>query len=204
MTIKSVRKSSAEDQWRIELSDGSVFSFSIFYLPQSCINLLDCDNVEGREISDEEAESFYFSSACLRAEKKALQLIARAEQNTFKLKQKLGKQGHDSKCVKAVIERLVEHGILDDSRYAALWLESRISLQAVSPLRLRTGLSSRGIGQDIIKPLLKEFLDEEKEQKLLERYAQKLMRKNDFDSLRYKLKSEGFSSFAINGFFESL
>ena len=151
-------------------------------------------------------------SPCLGAEKKALELIKRAEQNTFTLRHKLEKRGYDSKCINTVIEKLCETGLLDDSRYAELWLESRIYRGAASsPLRLIAGLSSRGIARDIIDDVLKKTLDEEKELKLIENYAKKIMRKNNYDlndpdsahSFRYKLKNEGFSSSAINNFFEN-
>ena len=151
-------------------------------------------------------------SPCLGAEKKALELIKRAEQNTFTLKYKLEKRGYDSKCNNAVIEKLCEAGILDDSRFAELWLESRIYRGiAVSPLRLFAGLTSRGIEADIIKKVLKKVLDEEKEAQLLSHYIEKLMRNeksyqeisSNGNYLRYKLKNEGFSSAAIDNFFEN-
>ena len=151
-------------------------------------------------------------SSCLGVEKKALELIKRAEQNTFTLRYKLEKRGYDSKCIDTVIEKLCEAGLLDDNRYAELWLESRIYRgAAASPLRLIAGLSSRGIARDIIEAVLKKTLNEETEQKLIENYAKKIMRKNNYDlndpnslySFRYKLKNEGFSSSSINNFFEN-
>jgi SOS response regulatory protein OraA/RecX len=165
------------------------------------------------ETSPSEQEDSPFAAACLRAEKTALHLIARAEQNVSGLSRKLEKRGHDSACIQTVIARLCEAGLLDDRRYARLWLGVRINRQASSPRRLFAALCSRGIDHDDAEAALKETLDDETEQRLLERYAHKLQLKRtngeDDDSaaacrsLRYALKSEGFSSAVIQCFFDN-
>ncbi|MCL1931585.1 MAG: RecX family transcriptional regulator, partial [Treponema sp.] len=109
-----------------------------------------------------------------------------------------------------------ETGLLDDRRYARLWLESRIARQASSPRRLLAALRARGIDRRDAEAALKETLNDDAERQLLERYVQKLRRKGAFSvntdsvnadsedadsadnrSLRYALKSEGFSSLTI-------
>jgi regulatory protein len=168
---------------------------------------------ESPETSPSEQEDSPFALACLRAEKTALHLIARAEQNVSGLSRKLERRGHDSACIQTVIARLREAGLLDDRRYARLWLGSRIDRQASSPRRLFAALCSRGIDHDDAEAALRETFDDDAEQRLLERYAQKLQRRRsdgeDEDSaaarrsLRYALKSEGFSSAAIQCFFDN-
>jgi regulatory protein len=169
--------------------------------------------VESPETNLSEKDNSPFGAACLRAEKTALHLIARAEQNTFGLSRKLAKRGHESACIQTVIARLCEANLLDDRRYARLWLGARINQRAASPRRLFAALCSRGIDHDDAEAALKETLDDETEQQLLERYVHKLQlrRKNNEDdspaaarrSLRYTLKSEGFSSAAIQCFFDN-
>ena len=205
MSLTIVSLKSETGVLRIELSDGSLFSFKSCYLSSPYI----VDGyVAGREINADEEEAFRFASACLRAEKRALQLIARAEQTIFGLSRKLQKRGHDHDCIRAVVAQLCELNLLDDRRYARLWLESRISRQATSPRRLLAAIRSRGIDRHDAEAALKETLDAEAERLLLDRYVQKLRRKgavaDDIDndpailrSLRYTLKNEGFSSLAI-------
>jgi len=208
MTIISIRHESDEGLRRIELSDGSLFSLKTCYLPAVFIDLRESNTTDGIEISEVEEENLRFASACLRAEKAALRLIARAEQTTLGLTRKLEKRGHDSACVRGVISQLCESGLLDDKRYARLWLDARISRQSTSPRRLLIALSARGIDRDDTAFALKEALDDEAEFLLLKRYAEKLRRKrksnsdNDDDShsIKYLLKSEGFSSLAIQRF----
>jgi len=202
LTIVSLK--SGTDVSRIELSDGSLFSFKDCYLSGAFAadSYAIGGYAAGGEISADEEEAFRFASACLRAEKRALQLIARAEQNVFGLSRKLKKRGHESECIRAVVARLCELDLLDDRRYARLWLESRVSRQATSPRRLLAAIRSRGIDRHDAEAALKETLDDEAELRLLERYAQKLRRKGASEGanaapLRYTLKSEGFSSRAI-------
>ena len=213
MTIVSVEvrtEGSGIDQGlrRIELSDGSLLTIRICYLPPVF------DITASSEIGETGEESIRIASACVRAEKKALQLISTAEQNTFGLTRKLEKSGHDKACIRAVIDRLCELKLLDDKRYARLWVESRICRLATSPRRLLIGLCARGIDRDDSESALKNTIDTETELLILKRFAEKLQRKKKFSgsrndasgdarrALKYTLKSEGFSSAAIQQFFE--
>ena len=198
ISIKSEAKSlSAGDQQRIELSDGSLFSFRNCYLPAD----VKPDITEGSEITAAEETAFRFASACLRAEKTALHLIARAEQCTRGLTRKLEKRGHDAACVKAAVSRLIELNLLDDLRFARLWLESRMYLTR-SPRRLLSALAGRGIDRDTAEAALKSVLDEETELAMLSRFAKKHSRKALKQPLKYLLKSEGFSPQAIQKYFD--
>ena len=153
------------------------------------------------------------TSDLVQAEKAALRLIARAEQNVSGLSRKLLKKGYDSECVQAVIEKLCETGLLNDRRYARLWLESRIARQASSPLRLLSALRARNINRHDAECALDETLDDEAELQLLHRFAEKLQRRqirkghdDDSDSaqpLQYILRSEGFSQKAIQSYFDN-
>ncbi|MCL2190705.1 MAG: recombination regulator RecX [Treponema sp.] len=218
MTIVSV-KTGADWELRVAgLSDGSSLSFRVCYLSPDLVDTSLCthesaDTIEGRELSPDEVASLRFAAACLDAEKAALQLIARAEQTVFGLGQKLAKRGHDSACSKTVIARLCGQGLLDDFRYARLWLDSRVSRGGSSPMRLLAALRAKGIGREDAESAMREALDDEAEQRLLERFAQKRqggkygtdlrhMEDSARRSLKYLLKSEGFSSQAIGRLFE--
>lgn len=147
-------------------------------------------------------------SALIRAEKAALRLIARAEQCSQGLARKLEKRGHDTACIAEVISGLSEKKLIDDRRYAQLWLESRLRFTR-SPRRLLSSLFARGIERDLAESALKTVFDEEAEFALLSRYVKKHSRKKteqnsaeNTRSLRFLLKSEGFSHQAIERFFD--
>jgi len=162
-----------------------------------------------REIASGDEAAMCQASACLRAEKTALRLIARAEQCTNGLRLKLEKKGYETACIDTVIDRLTSLQLLDDSRFARLWLTSRIRLPR-SPKRLFTALRARGIDHDDAGAALKNVLDDDAEYAMLLRFVRKYMRKtarkNESEdvirSLKYMLKSEGFSSVAIQRYLE--
>ena len=148
----------------------------------------------------------------VRAQEAALRLIARAEQNIFGLSRKLKKRGYEAACIQAVISGLCEAGLLDDRRYACLWLESRMG-RSSSPWRLQTALRNRGIDQSDTEYAMQKVLDEDAEFQLLQRYIQKLKRKGkikntedpaSLQSIKYLLKSEGFSSSGIQRFLDEI
>ena len=137
------------------------------------------------------------TASFLRAEKTALRLVARAEQNTGGLARKLERRGHDSAVVSEVISRLCEQNLLNDTRFAVLWLQSRLRF-ARSPRRLLSSLCAKGIDRDTAETALKTVLNEDTETALLERFAKKYARGTH--PIKYLLKSEGFSIAAINKF----
>jgi len=150
-----------------------------------------------------------FAASCSKAEKAALKLIARAEQSSLGLTVKLQQRGFDDAVAKAVVSALKRQNLLDDKRYAELWIRSRISIgKAQSPKWLLASLAKRGIDRDSSKMVLNEILDDEAEYALLLKYLEKiesLNKKKALDKreslLKNQLKYEGFSKDALDRYF---
>ncbi|MDR2371309.1 MAG: recombination regulator RecX [Treponema sp.] len=212
MTIVSVKAGTAgeisgrAEIRRIELSDGTLFSFKTSYLPSflSGDSLYARGSAEGRELSDGEAEALRFAAACLRAERAALRLIARAEQSYSGLTRKLKRGGHENPCIRAVLGHLSELGVVNDGRFAEFWLISRLSMRTGSPRALLSSLRNRGIAGGDAEAALKKVLDADAELALLERYAEKnnLTEQGEWSFICSKLKFEGFSPAVIQRFRE--
>jgi regulatory protein len=99
----------------------------------------------------------------------------------------------------------MELDLVDDRRYAKLWLKSRVARGKKGPRTLETTLRAKGIDRKTAASALKTALAGDGEAKLLERCAKKVMERKQqgFDAeLRFFLKREGFSSAAIEAFFE--
>lgn len=179
---------------KAEFSDSSPLVFSKEYLPEG----FDPGLLEsGQELQSPEEEIFRHAAACYRAEKTALRLIARAEQNSFGLRAKLERRGCKTKVAKAVVSRLLERNLLDDQRYAELWIRSRLSTRKkISPRRLEISLRRKGIDRDSLRKALENSLGPEIEYNLLVNY----MKNASFP--RSYLKHEGFSGDLIEKYFE--
>ena len=210
MTVLSLKteNSRVDGVVTVELSDGSSFLMQIDYLdmekdPSASFAVA---NYTGRELSSGEEEAFRFAAVCYQAEKTSLRLIARAEQSSFGLVAKLERRGFGANAAKAVVSCLLKRNLLDDERYAELWIRSRLTItKAPSPQWLLAALSKRGISRNSSSKAIEKVLDPETEYNLLLRYLSKARhpkRKKAF-STRVQLKHEGFSSAALDRYFDS-
>jgi regulatory protein len=202
MTVVSVKPGTGPETVRIELSSGSLFSFKTVYIPPFYQN--ESLYAPGKELSPDEEGIIFFAAACYRTERIALRLIARAEQSAFNLARKLERRGHSSSSVRAVLSRLRELEIVNDKRYAELWIRSRLARRAESPRSLTTALRGRGIDKEDIRTALKSALNAENEWTLLQRYLLKHRLSPDGrdTSLKFRLKSEGFSGSILDRYWE--
>jgi len=134
-----------------------------------------------------------------KAERAALRLIARAEQCSNGITRKLERRGCDKDSIREVVSRLCELDLINDSRYARLWLQSRLRF-ARSPMRLLSSLCARGIDHDDAQTALNTVLDEDAELVMLAKYIKKYG-KNKTQPIKFILKSEGFSTTSIKKYF---
>jgi regulatory protein len=202
MTIVAIKSGTGADIRRVELSDGSLFSFKTCYLPSVFFD--DAHYTPGRDISPGEEESFRFASSCLRGEKAALRLVSRAEQTSLGLRRKLEKAGYSPSCVRAVLARLEELGIVDDSRYARLWLRARLASKAEGPRRLLAALRHRGIPRQDAEKVLRSVLDPAEERALLEKFIKKNRLSGEEPNIGNILRGEGFSPLLIREYRENI
>ena len=215
MTIISLKTENfrADKVVKAEFSDGSSFIFTTDYLPEGRVpeGKISGDKPEsvlfepGRELSSGEEETFRFAAACYRAERIALRLIARAEQNSLALTAKLERRGFDAAVAKTVVSRLFDRNLLNDGRYAESWIRSRLALRkAPSPQWLLAALGKRGIKREFSLKALKKTLDPETEYALLLRYLEKIRfsKSGKAFSLKAELKYQGFSSTSLERYFE--
>ncbi len=85
----------------------------------------------------------------------AMDLLARREHGRVELTRKLRQRGASPEHIESALDRLVEEGLLSESRY----LESFVSSKAHSgygPLRIREELGQRGLQRGDIEQALRE------------------------------------------------
>jgi SOS response regulatory protein OraA/RecX len=213
LTIESVEP--GQGTLKLSLDDGSVVTIGTAYLPPELPEAFFC---AGAIIADEKGNALDCTAACLAAEQAALRLIARAEQCTAKLARKLQQRRHKPDAIRFVLERLTELGLVDDARYAELWLKPRISRGSKGPRVLLAALQNRGIDRETARAALDVSLMPDAEAALLLRclakYRNALSKTNtlkreygEHDEKRQRrmfLKAEGFSAAAIEEYEDSL
>jgi regulatory protein len=129
------------------------------------------------------------------AENAAFRLAARAEQSSAGLLAKLRARGYTKDAASGALEKLTEQNIVNDERYARMWVESRLRVRmrrkAESPRLLRERLKAKGISQETAVSAIEAALDGETELSLLQTYLEQSAPapRPSKDSLR----REGFS-----------
>jgi SOS response regulatory protein OraA/RecX len=134
----------------------------------------------------------------------ALRLVARAEQFSSGLSLKLQKKGYVRAEIRSAVDALVKSGMVDDMRYACLWIASRIKRRADSPREFLYALRGKGISRGTAVAALKEALTTDIELALLRRFAEKKgpgFEAND-EAARKRLSFEGFSAEVLDCFFD--
>jgi len=152
-----------------------------------------------------EEEALPFDADCIKAEKIALRLIARAEQSVAGLTAKLEKRGIDPSTTRQVIFSLQNRELLDDARYAERWIHAHLKVKKpLSPLWFLASLKKRGVRREICLDAIGKVLDEDTEYSLLIRFIGGMdTLTKETVPLRTKLRREGFSPEAINKFIDS-
>lgn len=212
MTVTSVKRGADPDILKIGLSDGSLFFIRLSYLPSSIKSrfdsLLTQNTPEVLEISEAEQEQLLFTSQCVRAERKALQLISRAEQTQKGLLQKLERSGYPEGVSKKVLERLVSLELVDDRRFARAWIQSQTGLSPKkSASQLVTGLIRRGVDGRIAEESVTSLYPVEVEARAIAWY----LRKKGYEpehlyqlELKQILRRAGFSKGSIRLFIDEI
>jgi len=206
MTVVSLKaeQSHSDGAVKVEFSDGSTVLLSVDYVPEGYTSSAVWQS--GGELNQADEEIFRFAASCYRAEKAALRLVSRAEQNSLGLTAKLERRGYERAVVIAVVSCLVNKNLLDDRRYAEFWLRSRLTYGNIkSPRWMRVSLGKRGIDRSSSVKALEEVLDPETEYALLLKFIEKnkATEMEKAVSQRIRLKREGFSSAVIERYFDS-
>jgi regulatory protein len=200
LLVESTEAGSGVNTIRVCLAGFSPVEIGFAYLPPEYTGAFLCP---GAVLGPEAEAAVRHAADCLSAEKAALRLIARAEQYAAGLCRKLERRKHSPAAVHAVLARLLELDLVNDLRYAELWLKSRVGRGKKGPRTLETALRAKGIDRETAGSALKTALAGGAEAGLLERCAEAGRKKPGLDlDIRFFLRSEGFSSAAIEAYLE--
>ncbi len=163
--------------------------------------------VAGAELDEASSSALALAAEAYEAEKRGLSLLARAEQSTFMLKNKLEAREFSRRAVAHALDRLTASGLLDDRRFAAAYAASRLSRirsKAEGPASLVSALRERGIDRAVAAEAIAELLGPDERAAALEKAVEKETKRSggDTDELKRRLRSLGFRSDEIAEFFD--
>ena len=120
---------------------------------------------------------------------KALDLVSRREHSCYELIQKLNKRFPETMpVIEDVVQKLVTNNILNDERFAEMYLNSR-ARKGFGPKKIEMELHSKKIDSSLIATAISEYDNwaENAENELLKKF--KGIKPNDFNS---KMKQKQF------------
>jgi regulatory protein len=83
----------------------------------------------------------------------AVGLLARRDYSCYQIKTKLLQKGFELTEIALVLDRCVDHGYLDDARFAVLLLRSHIN-KGHGQNRIRQSMTQKGLSKEIIETTL--------------------------------------------------
>lgn len=134
-----------------------------------------------------------------RAWESGLRLLTYRERSRKELREKLTGKKYSPETVSAVIEKLERLELLDDEKFARLWVNSRINFNPRSAWLIAGELRRKGIAEETARRVLGEMLPPEREREAARELAEsraRLYRSEPPPTARRKL----FAFLARRGF----
>lgn len=115
----------------------------------------------GQELSEEKIASLKDEEEREAAYQRALKFISYQMRTERQVRRKLSKNGFSEDIVQSTIQRLHRSGLIDDHKYANLWVENRSDLRPRSHRALSYELRRKGIPDRVIDQALKDAVPDE-------------------------------------------
>lgn len=87
----------------------------------------------------------------------ALRLLAIRPRSVQEMRERLGRRGYGRPEVEATVADLADLGLLDDRKFAAQWVESRLAARPMGSLRLKAELLAKGVDREIVEATLSSY-----------------------------------------------
>ena len=187
MKITAIRQQvKRPDRYSIYV-DGK-YSFSL-----SEVAFLKCELNSGKELTAQEVEDFKNFSADDKMYNRALRYVAMRQRSVWEVQDYLRRKDCAPELITDTISRIESLGLLDDARYAEMFVRDRQLLRPTSKRKLVLELKKKRVSQEYITRAL-EGLEVDESQSLQEVISKKRKqsRYQDDEKLMQYLARQGF------------
>ncbi len=129
------------------------------------------DTITGAEVGE-----LKYADEEFRAKEAAYTLLQYRERSVAELRGRLRKKGYPGAVVASVLETLEEKGYLNDREFALKYAEDQLTRKNIGPIRLRTELAKKQVGEAIIDQVVEEIYQKYDVMELAVRAARKKIR----------------------------
>jgi regulatory protein len=120
--------------------------------------------VEGASFDHTELEQLLAAEEPSAAKERALALLGYRERSVCELRQGLRDSGYGEAVIAPVVARLADLGLVDDGRFAELWIRSRLA-SSIGRRRIEQELIRKGVDHTLVEAAFQEAegtVDDEK------------------------------------------
>ena len=128
----------------------------------------------GQELTDEQIENLKSKDLAEVIHQSALRLLNYRQRTTVEMAKRLILKGYEQDQVKAVVDRLQQNHLLDDTQFAESWVNDRITLHPRSKRLMAYEMMNKGLDGQIVQMALAKAGEDSQ---LADAAARKVMRK---------------------------
>ena len=149
----------------------------------------------GQELSASQIEALARLDHYHRCLNAAAHYLSYRPRSEFELRERLHQRGFNGDSVEAVLTKLKEQGLVDDTAFARFWKDNRESFSPRSQWLTRLELRRKGVADGIIDGVVGEINDDDNAYRAARSKARSL-NMSDYQSFRHRLggylKRRGF------------
>ncbi|HVA88373.1 MAG TPA: regulatory protein RecX [Chloroflexota bacterium] len=108
----------------------------------------------GQELDEAELAELRAAARISEALTLANRFLGHRPRSSAEVRARLRRERFDPEVIDACLGELERHGLLDDRRFAALWVENRVTFSPRSARSLEQELRSKGIDRDVVEETL--------------------------------------------------
>lgn len=146
----------------------------------------------GQELSDEKIQQLRKEDECEQALQRTLRLLERRERSEAEIRRHLAKSKFPQDVIDEVLARLKQNGLINDERFASLWIENQRQFRPRSRKALAYEMRRRGIAQSAIEQALAEISTEDEQELALQAACKQARKLQDLPWKDFRNKLGGF------------
>ena len=140
----------------IEPQQHSITRYSIFLDGEFAFGigrdlLLESGIAKGEHLDQDRLDAILARDAVDRAVSAAMRALDQRMQTGREVRTRLLRKGFEPEAIDAALEKLTEHGYLNDERFAELWIENRLAHRPRGQRMLEQELRQKGIDREIVQ-----------------------------------------------------
>lgn len=139
----------------------------------------------GDEITEKAVEQIVTSEARSRAHRIGINYLSYRPRSSKEVVQHLVRKGFSEDLARRTADHLHKLQLLDDTKFARIFVRDRLSRKPVGRAFLRRALQEKGIAPNVVEQVLRDHISEEDQEKAAEEIASRRLRlaKASFDKL---------------------